>query len=164
MNKIDKVADDLLKTMEHESHNKIDKLDPLTTLRTSIFAFFESQMDTIGRREKILAKAQIRLEDFLDNSEVPLETVVNIYRLVSTQSGQAAESLIGLFRPTPGAGSPLAAAMSKTVEEEDPAEVMFKSMTPAQLEKLDLMYRLFQSMVPPTPIDTVDTETIVLPE
>ena len=136
-NKIANVASDLLEQMEQPS-TPVEKIDPLDDLKTNIFTFFSGRMASITKQDNLLQLIQGRLELLLENDpELPLTEVLAIYRLISTKIAESSDSLIGLFRPTPGAGSPLAEAMTRQPIPKDPVAKFFNSMSPKDLEKLE---------------------------
>lgn len=135
---------DIIKDKKDENQ-VVPKQDPMGDLTRNIFHFFTDRMHAIEKRESLVDKAQQKLEDFLDEPDISFDDVMAIYRLVSSKSTESAESLISLFKPTPGAGSPLAEAVSREKKEDDSVDNFFRALTPDQLEKVDLLFRMLKA-------------------
>ena len=74
-----------------------------------------------------------------------LQERMSLYKLISTQSSIAADSVLSIFKPTPGAPSLLADNLSKNAQE-DHFDKTFDAMTPEELQKIDKLMKFLQSV------------------
>jgi hypothetical protein len=70
---------------------------------------------------------------------------MSLYKLISTQANLSAESVLSIFKPTPGAPSLLADNLSKDTKE-DHFDKVYESMKPEDLQKVDKLMKLLQMM------------------
>ena len=148
---IDNVGTKLLNTMQNEQVSQevqvIQEMDEFRDLRMQLFSFFKDRMKAIGSKERILQKLNDRILEYVDNNdEMTLEEMQSIYRMYASDSREATDSFLALFKPTPGTPSLLAQNISEKEEKKDKFDELYESMNSEDLQKLDKMVKFFKSM------------------
>lgn len=117
--------------------------DPVDQLRLAVFDFFTRAIDRVDRLERSRDKAREvvdRLTDRvmrdIDDPGVDLETLLaraeKLFRMMSSEANRANDSIIGLFRPVPGAPSILANSVGSHAQSEDDPDAFYDRLTSDQ--------------------------------
>ena len=125
----------------------LKKIDPLESLKISIFNFFKKRLDYIQDKENFAIKIQKKIEEKLQNDEIELKDLMTLLRLYLQQTSFATEHITGLFKPAPGAPSPFTEQMSQKEKEMDDYERLFNEASPEQLQTLDKFYRMINKLI-----------------
>jgi len=116
----------------------INNSDPFFVLRTDILAFFRHIMAETQQKDTLKNELEVSfLEDIRGNNEeeITFQQKITLYKLISTQSNIAAEGILSLFKPTPGAPSLLAENISKD-KELDKFDEIYEGMSSDELQKV----------------------------
>ncbi len=119
--------------------------DPMLTLRTDILQFFRGIMNTVGEKEKLKGEIEKAFFEDLASETLTFQEKLSLYKLISTQSNIAAESILSIFKPTPGAPSLLADNLSKDTKE-DHFDKMYESMSGDDLQKMDKLMKVLNAL------------------
>lgn len=146
-NDITKFSSTLLNKLDREDKEikMFTETDPMLTLRKDILNFFQSIMVSVAKKECLKEKIESSFLDDLDTGELTLQERMSLYRLISSQASISADSVLGIFKPTPGAPSMLADKLS-TESQEDHFDAMYNSMKPADLQKMDKLMKALQAI------------------
>lgn len=152
MNNIEETAHNLIQEFSSDSEtskrtNQIQVSDPFVELKLDLLSFFKDRINRISSQEKLKERTETELESFIDQGDLTFEQVLQVYRQVSTQTNNSADSLLSLFKPTPGAPSILADNLAKQEEKKDVYDELYEQFSGDQLQKIDKLNRLLSSMI-----------------
>lgn len=133
-------------------------MDPLESLKLDLFEFFKKRLNHIEAKERFSLKVQEKIEEKLEHDELTIDQLMAVYRLFQNKVGESSDSILGLFRPVPGATSPLVNSMTHREEGTDEIQRMFESMDNEQLQNMDQAYRVFSEIM--KRVKTGEAETV----
>lgn len=129
---------------EKENEVKVfSELDPMLTLRRDILSFFQNIMSSVSKKETLKERIESSFLEDLESGDLSIQDRMSLYKLISTQASLSAESVLSIFKPTPGAPSLLADNISKE-REEDHFDKMYASMKPEDLQKMDKLMKFLE--------------------
>jgi len=145
---MDRTASDLLDTFSdpevQEDVEKVKHSDPMDMLRNDILTFFQTHMERIRKQETLRNSVQEKLHNMIESDELSFDQLMRVFSMVSKEENTAAESIISLFRPVPGAGSLLANSLGQD-KKDDEIDNVYKNLTSEQIRSIDHLYRAIQS-------------------
>lgn len=146
-NEIKTFSTKLIKSLEKENKDVevFSETDPMLTLRKDILSFFRSIMASVAKKEQLKEKIESSFLEDLEAEELSIQDRMSLYKLISSQSNIAADSILSIFKPTPGAPSLLADNLSKDTNE-DHFDKMYDSMKPDDLQKMDKLMKVLQTI------------------
>lgn len=127
----------LLKQMDKEDKDvmAINGTDPFYVLRTDILLFFRQIMMEVQDKELLKKTLESSFLADVKSEELSFQEKMNLYKLISTQSNIAAEGILSLFKPTPGAPSLLADNISKD-KEKNKFDELYDDMSSDDLQQV----------------------------
>lgn len=129
---------------EKENEVKVfSESDPMLTLRRDILSFFQNIMSSVSKKETLKERIESSFLEDLESGDLSIQDRMSLYKLISTQASLSAESVLSIFKPTPGAPSLLADNISKE-REEDHFEKVYSSMKPEDLQKMDKLMKFLE--------------------
>jgi len=147
---IDNVGVELLNKMKDkqvtEEVQVVQDMDEFRDLRMQLFSFFKDRMGAITAKERILQKLNDRILEYVDTEDMTLEEMQSVYRMYASDSREATDSFLALFKPTPGTPSLLAQNISEKEEKKDKFDELYESMNAEDLQKLDKFIKAFSSI------------------
>ncbi len=117
------------------------EINPVEQLKMSVFDFFTRAIERVDRLEKSRENARALVDRLIERSietadeddlEVAIARAERLFRLTSSEANRASESIIGLFKPVPGAPSILANSVGNSASSEDDSEAFYSRLTPEQ--------------------------------
>lgn len=135
----------LLKDLEKEDKDikVFSETDPMYHLRKDILSFFQTIMATVSSKESLKKQIEDTFIEDLESGELSIQDRMSLYKLISTQTNISAESIMSIFKPTPGAPSLLAENISRD-REEDYLDKMYESLKPNDLQKIDKLMKALE--------------------
>jgi len=124
----------------------VTRIDPIVELRNDIFSFFRARMDRIKEQDKFKAKLQLSFEKLLEEGNLNFDQIVQLYRMISNESTSSSESIIGLFKPVPGAPSLLGENLSKKDDPDEQIKQVTTKLTPEKMQALDKLSKLLEML------------------
>lgn len=118
----------------------------LDILRSNVFEFFQGRLNHIRVQERLREQVQNQIEDMVDSGNLTFDELMRILGSLNKSTQEAAESIISLFRPVPGAGSPFAASMSDRKDETNDIDRYVDQLTPQQLEQFSKLTQAIKKM------------------
>jgi secreted Zn-dependent insulinase-like peptidase len=138
---IDDQDNEVIKRAKEISNN-----DPFQKLKVDLLNFFRSRINEISSQEALREEIAETFREDIQGETLDFDQRMRLYKLISSQSGGAIESIMGLFKPTPGAPSILAENLSKKEDKEDIYRDIFDKMSSNDLQKLDKMMKFLEKM------------------
>ena len=107
-------------------------VDPVDDLKMAVFEFFKRTIESIDRREQLRQKIQVILEHRIDleGDTMQLEELRSLYMMVSAEADRANDSIIGLFKPVPGAPSLLVNNVGAVGGGEGDPDALYNRLSP----------------------------------
>jgi len=107
-------------------------ISPVDDLKTAVFEFFKRTIESIDKREQLRLKIQNILERRIDTEgdTMQLEELRSLYMMVSAEADRANDSIIGLFKPVPGAPSLLVNNVGAAGGEEGDPDALYNRLSP----------------------------------
>ena len=147
-NKIEKTAEDMLQSLDdpknQEKVKQVQSEDPFYHLKLNLLNFFQDRIRRIISQETLKGQIEEKLSEKVEMDELDFNDLLTLYNSVSKQNNASSESLLSLFRPTPGAPSILAENLGTPEKSKDDWEEIYDSLTPDQLQKIDKIRRLLE--------------------
>ena len=151
MSNIEDTANDLLHEFGNDSETtskvtRIQTSDPYVELKMNLLSFFKDRMSKITAQERLKEQVEQALELQLEGGDLSFEQILSLYRLVSTQNNASSDSLLSLFKPTPGAPSILADNLGRQEEDKNMYDEMYEDFSSDQLQALDNLGKILTSL------------------
>lgn len=115
-------------------------------LKKDLVSFFGNRMDEIKGKSKIIDKIVEKLEDMVDSDELEFEQLMTVYRTISNDTRSKTDSLLSIFKPTPGVGSVFAENIARKDEKEDAFDKVYNNMSSEDLENVDKLLKIINTM------------------
>ena len=133
-------------TATERPHKEVTPMDPVVGLRTDIIDFFQFNMKKI----KASTEAQKEILDIMMNNArantLNHDQLERLFSLLGSDLRQSADSFFSLFKPTPGAVSPLANLLGERDPSDDKSKEMLKGLTPEKLATIDGALRILAAV------------------
>jgi hypothetical protein len=112
--------------------NEARLVDPVDDLKMAVFEFFKRTIDSIDKREQLRLKIQTILEHRIDieGDTMQVEELRSLYMMVSSEADRANDSIIGLFKPVPGAPSLLVNNVGAASGGEGDPDALYNRLSP----------------------------------
>lgn len=151
MSDVEKTANQLLKEFSEDSESqkivsKTKNSDPFVELKLDLLKFFRDTMKQISERDRLKSRIEEELFAFLERSELNFDQIMTLYRTVGKMSHDSSDSLIGLFKPTPGAPSILASNLSEKDEKKDVYDQLYEEFNAENLQKIEKLNKLINQI------------------
>lgn len=115
-------------------------------LKKDLVNFFSNRMNEIKSKDTIQRRIIEKIGDMLEMDELSFEQLMAVYKTISSDSRNSTDSLLAIFRPTPGVESPFASNVARQDEKQDVFDQVYQNMTAEDLENVSKIYRLLQVM------------------
>lgn len=114
-------------------------------LKRDLVNFFSNRMEEIKSKDAIQKRIIEKFSDMLEMDDLSFEQLMAIYKTVSTDSRYSTDSLLALFKPTPGVASPFAENVAQRDEKQDAFDQVYENMTSEDLENIDVLLKLMRT-------------------
>lgn len=123
--------------------DRVAQVDPMMDLRNTLMSFFTERVHTVQISEEFRSELIASLQEDLRANRLSFDQKMVVLSRISSEGNEAADSLISVFRPSPGNPSILLqfSEQNKTSTEAD----VFKSLSSSDLQKLDALFRFLES-------------------
>lgn len=115
-------------------------------LRSDIVEFFREVMGEVKKKQNLKELIEDSFVEDIHSGELDFQSRMSLYKLISTQSNVTIDSIISLFKPTPGAPSLLADQISKD-KDKSLAEDVYDSMSPDDLQNVQKLMSFMSKMM-----------------
>jgi len=129
-----------------ERVSSIQNQDPFLELRMTIMNFFTERIGQISRQDNLKLLIERKLEEKLETDELEFGQLMSLYNNVAKQGNQSVDSMLSLFKPTPGVPSILADNIAKNDDESDIFERLYEEFSKEESDKLADLSRLINSL------------------
>jgi hypothetical protein len=151
MSKIEDTANALLYEFGEDSKsskkaNEVLERDPFIELKLELFSFFKERIGRITAQEKLREKLEQELETQIETGTLSFDQLLTLYNSVSKQNNISSESLISLFKPTPGVPSILAANLAEKEEKKDIFDDLYDKFNSDHLQKIDKLSKVLSAI------------------
>jgi hypothetical protein len=102
-------------------------------------------MSSVSKKESLKEQIENSFLEDLEGGQLSIQDRMSLYKLISTQASLSADSVLSIFKPTPGAPSLLADNLSKD-REDDHFDKMYANMKPDDLQKMDKLMKFLQML------------------
>ena len=146
-NDITKFGSSLIKKLDDKEKDVkvFSEVDPMLILRKDILSFFQGIMASVSKKESLKELIESSFIEDLESRELSFQDRISLYKLISTQANISSDSVLSIFKPTPGAPSLLADNLSKD-REDDHFDKMYANMKPDDLQKMDKLMKFLQML------------------
>lgn len=146
-NDIAKFGSSLIKKLDDKEKDVkvFSEVDPMLILRKDILSFFQGIMASVSKKESLKELIESSFIEDLESRELSFQDRISLYKLISTQANISSDSILSIFKPTPGAPSLLADNLSKD-REDDHFDKMYANMKPDDLQKMDKLMKFLQML------------------
>lgn len=146
-NDITKFGSSLIKKLDDKEKDVkvFSEVDPMLILRKDILSFFQGIMASVSKKESLKELIESSFIEDLESRELSFQDRISLYKLISTQASISSDSVLSIFKPTPGAPSLLADNLSKD-REDDHFDKMYANMKPDDLQKMDKLMKFLQML------------------
>lgn len=146
-NDIAKFGSSLIKKLDEKEKDVevFSEVDPMLVLRKDILSFFQGIMASVSKKESLKELIESSFIEDLESRELSFQDRISLYKLISTQANISSDSVLSIFKPTPGAPSLLADNLSKD-REDDHFDKMYANMKPDDLQKMDKLMKFLQML------------------
>jgi hypothetical protein len=146
-NDVAKFGSSLIKKLDDKEKDVkvLSEVDPMLVLRKDILSFFQGIMASVSKKESLKELIESSFIEDLESRELSFQDRISLYKLISTQANISSDSVLSIFKPTPGAPSLLADNLSKD-REDDHFDKMYANMKPDDLQKMDKLMKFLQML------------------
>lgn len=117
--------------------------DPNHQLRKEILAFFTDRFQRIQKSERLKEQIQESFEAMIEREELTFDQLITLYSIVAKQNSFAAQGILDIFKPVPGAPSILAPEVVHQ-EDKDDYEKEYDNLSSEELQAVGALYRAIQ--------------------
>jgi len=151
MEQIESTANELLQSLEHryEDEEKVQAIrrrNPFEELKSTLIQFFNSRIHAIIDQYDVKTEITNSLREDLQSGALNFDQKMRFLKQVASEESISSDSLMSLFRPTPGAPSILASNLSKSVDSKDLIESMYDSMSSDDLSHLETLSHFIEKL------------------
>lgn len=132
-------ADDALARLDTKVVPWVD--DPMMMLKQELLSFFQERIKSVSSHEVLKTKVERALLEKLETDELGFDELMIMYNATSKNSFMSSDSLISLFKSSPGSPSPLIATVGKDDTEDDQIRKKYEGMSPEDAAKIDIISR-----------------------
>ena len=115
-------------------------------LKKDLVNFFSNRMEEIKSKDSIQRRIIEKIGDMLEMDELSFEQLMAVYKTISNDSRYSTDSLLALFKPTPGVASPFAENVAQKDEKQDAFDQVYENMTSDDLANIDLLLKLMRTV------------------
>lgn len=115
-------------------------------LKRDLVNFFSNRMEEIKSKDAIQKRIIEKFSDMLEMDDLSFEQLMAIYKTVSNDSRYSTDSLLAIFKPTPGVSSPFAETVTQKDEKQDIFDQVYERMSSEDLENISKIHQLLQIM------------------
>lgn len=113
-------------------------------LKRDLVNFFSNRMGEIKAKDSIQRRIIEKIGDMLEMDELSFEQLMAVYKTVSNDSRYSTDSLLAIFKPTPGVSSPFAETVTQKDEKQDIFDQVYERMSSEDLENVDVLLKLLR--------------------
>ena len=114
-------------------------------LKKDLVNFFSNRMEEIKSKDSIQRRVIEKIGDMLEMDELSFEQLMAVYKTISNDSRYSTDSLLALFKPTPGVASPFAENVAQKDEKQDAFDQVYENMSAEDLENIDILLKLLRT-------------------
>ncbi len=139
-----KSANDALKSIsDPENSSDIATTDGSERLKIRLFEFFDNHIKKVERKERLAEKIENRIEAMVDEEDgLEFDQLMRVLRELSSQSSISSDSLISIFKPTPGTPSILADTMGRRLDSDGSERDFMKDMNQDKIADFEALMKL----------------------
>ena len=140
---IDKLEDI---NIEEEVDNVLVK-DPLQELKIVLCDFFKDRLSVINKEENFKEVVKLAITKRIAEKEISTTQLISLFKIIFNESTLAVDSLLSVFKPTPGAVSPLLTKGSSDSGTPDNVKNLTENLSQEDNQKLDKLMRLLTVVI-----------------
>ena len=145
-----KQAGTFLQILDDDDHKnaarRVQEVDPILNLRTTILGFFEKRMKAIDELETFRTSVRERMMTMLTEDTLSFEQLERLHSMFGSDIRQASESIISIFKGAPGVPSPLAPIMQERDPQEKEKNDLASKLSSEQLQTMNESFNILMSI------------------
>jgi len=115
---------------------RVANTDSLGEMKENLIQFFKDRTDMIRRGDQLRDTVYEKLQGMAERNELTFDQMLAAYRLLSTDNNTAAEGILSMFRPVPGAPS-LFLDFSRPPDKDEELKQAFKNYSAEELQTIE---------------------------
>lgn len=120
--------------------------DPLFGLKKDLVNFFSNRISEIKAKDEIQHLIIEKFTEMIDRDELGFDQMMSVYNTIGRDSRGITDSILAVFKPTPGVMSPLAQSVTQTDEKQDVFDQVYENMSSEDLENISKLMMIMRTM------------------
>jgi hypothetical protein len=112
--------------------------DSIGEMKENLIQFFKDRIGTIKKSDDLRDTLYEKLKGMMDRDELTFEQLLSVYKLLGNENNTAADGLLSMFRPVPGAQS-LFLEVSRPPDKDEELKKAYKNYSAEELQTIDRM-------------------------
>jgi hypothetical protein len=112
--------------------------DSIGEMKENLIQFFKDRIGTIKKSDALRDTLYEKLQGMMERNELAFEQLLSVYKLLGNENNTAADGLLSMFRPVPGAQS-LFLEVSRPPDKDEELKKAYKNYSAEELQTIDRM-------------------------
>jgi hypothetical protein len=117
---------------------RVASTDSIGEMKENLIQFFKDRIETIKKSDDLRDALYEKLQGMIVRDELDFGQLLSVYKLLGNENNTAADGLLSLFRPVPGAQS-LFLEVSRPPDKDEELKKAYKHYSAEELQTLDRM-------------------------
>jgi hypothetical protein len=115
---------------------RVANTDSLGEMKQNLIQFFKDRIDTIKKSDHLRDTLYEKFQTKLERDELTFEQMMSVYRLLGSENNNAADGVLSIFRPVPGAQS-LFLEVSRPADKDEELKTAFRNYSAEELQTIE---------------------------
>ena len=120
--------------------------DPFFGLKKDLVNFFSNRISEIKAKDVIQHLIIDKFTEMIDRDELSFDQLMSVYNTIGRDSRGITDSMLAVFRPTPGVASPFASTVSQSNEKQDVFDQVYEQMSSDDLENISKLMMIMRTL------------------
>ena len=120
--------------------------DPFFGLKKDLVNFFSNRISEIKAKDEIQHLIIEKFTEMIDRDELGVDQMMSVYNTIGRDSRGIMDSILAVFRPTPGVASPFAQNVAQQDEKQDVFDQVYENMSSEDLENISKLMMIMRTM------------------
>lgn len=120
--------------------------DPFFGLKKDLVNFFSNRISEIKAKDEIQHLIIEKFTEMIDRDELGFDQMMSVYNTIGRDSRGIMDSILAVFRPTPGVASPFAQNVAQQDEKQDVFDQVYENMSSEDLENISKLMMIMRTM------------------
>lgn len=111
-------------------------IDSIGEMKENLIQFFKDRIGTIKKSDQLRDSLYEKLQGLIERDALNFEQLLSVYKLLGNENNTAADGLLSMFRPVPGAQS-LFLEVSRPPDKDEEFKKAYKNYSAEELQTIE---------------------------